>query len=237
MSEADEDVSVGVRDHDEFEHQEQERPELSHLASWNVSSHKYGFGVDNLRDGNDSTFWQSEGPQPHLIDLSFPKRVHISAIALHMSHPRDDSYTPSKISVRAGTGVHDLQEVRFMEFNKPDGWIPIVLRPMEMSNEGAEVEGPPIPCHHLRVLILANHLNGKDTHVRGLRVYGAPVQNKLSDTSPISPLSETSTSSASPSTKGKSHLERMKGKELLELGHDGLNGFTSKDFKMHEWIR
>ena len=31
---------------------------------------------------------------------------------------------------------------------------------------------PPIPCYHLRVLIVANHINGKDTHVRGLRVYG-----------------------------------------------------------------
>jgi hypothetical protein len=35
------------------------RPELGHLAQWSVSSHKYGFGVDNLRDGNDGTFWQS----------------------------------------------------------------------------------------------------------------------------------------------------------------------------------
>lgn len=35
-----------------------ERPELGHLARWTVSSHKYGFGVDNLRDGNENTFWQ-----------------------------------------------------------------------------------------------------------------------------------------------------------------------------------
>lgn len=36
----------------------------------------------------------------------------------------------------------------------------------------ADVCRPPIPCYHLRVLIVANHINGKDTHVRGLRVYG-----------------------------------------------------------------
>jgi len=35
-----------------------QRPELSLLAQWSVSSHKYGFGVENLRDGNDATFWQ-----------------------------------------------------------------------------------------------------------------------------------------------------------------------------------
>nr|XP_018259156.1 anaphase-promoting complex subunit 10 [Kwoniella dejecticola CBS 10117]OBR81314.1 anaphase-promoting complex subunit 10 [Kwoniella dejecticola CBS 10117] len=207
-----------------------ERPELSHLASWSVSSHKYGFGVDNLRDGNDNTFWQSEGPQPHLIDLSFPKRVHISAIAVHMSHARDDSYTPSRLSIRAGTGVHDLQEVRHMEFSKPDGWIPIVLRPMEVTEHGEETEGPPIPCHHLRIIILANHLNGKDTHVRGLRVFGAPTQPQNPSTTPLSPLSDTS------STQG-SGLKRTTGKQLLELGHDGLSGFTSTQFKMHEFIR
>lgn len=30
----------------------------------------------------------------------------------------------------------------------------------------------PIPCYHIRVLIIANHLNGKDTHLRGLKVFG-----------------------------------------------------------------
>ncbi|KAK1922594.1 anaphase-promoting complex, subunit 10/DOC domain-containing protein [Papiliotrema laurentii] len=158
----------------EEEEQEYERPELGHLAQWSVSSHKYGFGVENLRDNNDNTFWQSEGPQPHAIDLSFPKRVFVSTVVLFMSHPRDDSYTPSKISIRAGTSVHDLQEVRMCEFQKPDGWIAIPLRPMDSTEDGMEVEGPPIPCHHLRIVIQANHLNGKDTHVRGLKIHGQP---------------------------------------------------------------
>jgi hypothetical protein len=33
-------------------------PEIGRLARWSVSSHRYGFGVENLRDGNDMTFWQ-----------------------------------------------------------------------------------------------------------------------------------------------------------------------------------
>ena len=41
-----------------FHAQELERPELGHLARWAVSSHKYGFGVENLQDGNEGTFWQ-----------------------------------------------------------------------------------------------------------------------------------------------------------------------------------
>lgn len=62
-------------------------------------------------------------------------------VVLFMSHPRDDSYTPSKISIRAGTSVHDLQEVRMCEFQKPDGWIAIPLRPMDSTEDGMEVEG------------------------------------------------------------------------------------------------
>ncbi|GFZ47395.1 hypothetical protein JCM24511_05138 [Saitozyma sp. JCM 24511] len=201
-----------------------ERPELGHLAKWSVSSHKYGYGVENLKDGNEATFWQSEGPQPHIIDLSFPKRVFISAVSLHTSHARDDSYTPSRISIRAGTGLHDLQEVRLQEFNKPDGWLHIPLRPMDSADE--EVEGPPIPCHHIRILIIANHLNGKDTHVRGLRVFGAAQSNP-------NVASPERSEEATPS-KGQGLSD---GKRLLELGHDGRSGFTSQAFKMHEWIR
>ena len=125
--------------------------------------------------------------------------------------------------------------------------------------DGAD-SSPPVPCHHLRIQILANHLNGKDTHVRGLRIHGeaAYVQYPLFDwvilasvnlrmlpyiigirrrkkgirandsqrPLPLSPSSEASTPRRSNA-----------GKKLLELGHDGLSGFTSQDFKMHEFLR
>jgi hypothetical protein len=77
------------------------------------------------------------GPS-HMI--SWPRRSS-QTVVLFMSHPRDDSYTPSKISIRAGTSVHDLQEVRMCEFQKPDGWIAIPLRPMDSTEDGMEVEG------------------------------------------------------------------------------------------------
>jgi hypothetical protein len=104
---------------------------------------------------------RSEGPQPHSIDLTFPKKVMVSvslsyvllcswhrlliiatpttsdllapfslslashrrykqpartatlaqSVHVNLSHPQDDSYTPSLISIQAGTGLHDLQEV------------------------------------------------------------------------------------------------------------------------------
>ncbi|BEI84873.1 hypothetical protein CcaverHIS002_0502740 [Cutaneotrichosporon cavernicola] len=191
------------------------RPELGRLAQWSVSSHKYGFGVDNLRDDNEGTFWQSEGPQPHSIDLSFPKRVFISSIALLTSHRKDDSYTPSRLSIRAGTGVHDLQEVRYTEFHKPDGWIVIPLRPMDA--DGA-IEGPPIPTHHIRIVIVANHMNGKDTHVRGLKVFGPP--------EPVAKTTDDEVVEGLPD-----------GPALVDLGQDRSRGFRSQEFRMYDGIR
>ena len=30
-----------------------------------------GFGVDQLRDDNLETYWQSDGSQPHLVNIQF----------------------------------------------------------------------------------------------------------------------------------------------------------------------
>ncbi|KAG5653803.1 hypothetical protein H0H81_010473 [Sphagnurus paluster] len=36
---------------------------------------------------------------------------------------QDDSYTPSALAIRAGTGPSDLQDVRIVTLEKPEGWI------------------------------------------------------------------------------------------------------------------
>lgn len=33
-------------------------PDISNRAKWSVSSYKFGFGVECLRDGDMDTFWQ-----------------------------------------------------------------------------------------------------------------------------------------------------------------------------------
>jgi anaphase-promoting complex subunit 10 len=44
-------------------------------------------------------------------------------ISIYLSFPQDDSYTPSTLAIRAGTGPMDLQDVRVATFDKPDGWV------------------------------------------------------------------------------------------------------------------
>lgn len=37
-----------------------------------------------------------------------------------------------------------------------------------------------MPAYYIRIQIVANHLNGKDTHVRGIKMYGIPRYGRVS---------------------------------------------------------
>ncbi|KAG5052271.1 hypothetical protein JHK85_004806 [Glycine max] len=39
----------------------------------------------------------------------------------------DESYTPSKVSIRAGDGFHNLKEIKTVELVKPTGWVYLSL--------------------------------------------------------------------------------------------------------------
>ncbi|KAK6540016.1 anaphase promoting complex subunit doc1 [Orbilia ellipsospora] len=141
--------------------------EIGHLASWTVSTSKPGCGVAELRSEDTNLFWQSDGPQPHLINIHFAKRVFVKRIRIYLDYSQDESYTPTKIAIYAGTGYHDLQEVCILEFSQPVGW-------QEAPLENVHADGI-LRTFLIQVCILSNHQNGKDTHVRGLQIY-SPLQ-------------------------------------------------------------
>jgi anaphase-promoting complex subunit 10 len=120
----------------------------------------------------------------------------LQKLSIFLSYRLDDSYTPAALSVRAGTSPGDLQEVRAVTLDRPDGWITfdISAEPSE-DGEGLYVSlslslslcigfwvtehrsffffcSKPIHAYILQVIVLANHMNGKDTHVRGMRILG-----------------------------------------------------------------
>jgi hypothetical protein len=49
--------------------------EIGNLAVWTVMSAKPGNGVELLRDNREDTYWQSDGVQPHLVNIQFQKKV------------------------------------------------------------------------------------------------------------------------------------------------------------------
>ena len=152
--------------------------ELGGNAVWSLSTAKPGNGVDQLRDEDKATFWQSDGVQPHVINIQFLRKVDLVQVSLYVDYSTDESYTPKKVSVRAGTCLHDLLDIAVVELNEPVGWVNIDVRNTEESStESSENSIPaklkyPLRCHFLQIKILVMHQNGRDTHIRQVKVFG-----------------------------------------------------------------
>jgi anaphase-promoting complex subunit 10 len=97
--------------------------EISTLASWTVSSSKPGCSIPQLRHPSTNVFWQSDGPQPHYLNIHFFKLVRIVGLRLYLDFEQDESYTPTKIIFLAGSGMNDLQEWGEMKLESPRGWV------------------------------------------------------------------------------------------------------------------
>jgi anaphase-promoting complex subunit 10 len=138
-----------------------------------VSSSKPGCSVAALRTPNTNYFWQSDGPQPHHLNIHFFKLVAISGMRIYLNFDLDESYTPTLIRFAAGTGYHDLQEFSVMRFERPTGWIDVDWEGVGDCNEleMPEDELPVLRCMLVQVRICENHQNGKDTHLRGLQIF------------------------------------------------------------------
>jgi anaphase-promoting complex subunit 10 len=143
-----------------------------------VTSAKPGNGVELLRDGNLDTYWQSDGAQPHLVNVQFQRKVKVCEIALYADYKLDESYTPSKISVRAGNSFHDLREVRVVDLDEPVGWTRVRLddagdeREKKNGRGGEGGTGAPLRAYFIQLAVLSNHQNGRDTHVRQVKIFG-----------------------------------------------------------------
>lgn len=138
------------------------RREIGEEAVWSLSTAKPGNGVDQLRDASTDTYWQSDGGQPHLINVQFQKKVSICEVAFYLDFGLDESYTPKRISIRAGTTFHDLVEVQVVDLHEPCGWVQVALG----GDEGV------LRAFFLQICVAAMHQNGRDTHVRQCRVFG-----------------------------------------------------------------
>lgn len=82
--------------------------EIGQLASWSVSSSKPGFAVEQLLDPHLDTLWQcvrpdvgrveacrSEGPQPHMVNIQFSKRMPVAVRVTPVALLIDRSKCPS----------------------------------------------------------------------------------------------------------------------------------------------
>ncbi|KAH7636094.1 putative DOC1 protein [Sordaria sp. MPI-SDFR-AT-0083] len=140
--------------------------EINNLAHFGVSSHKPGNGVEELLAEDLDKYWQSDGQQPHLLTIHFLRRVEIRAIRFYVDYNQDESYTPTNIVWHAGTGHHDLIEFADVKLTNPVGW-----QDVPITNCGGAPDGHSLCCWIVQAHIKENHQNGKDTHIRGIKIF------------------------------------------------------------------
>ena len=114
---------------------------------------------------------RSDGPQPHRLTIHFIKRVGIRDIRFYVDAQADESYTPTKIIFKAGTGENNLIEFATMTLESPMGW-----QKVPVEGAGGGPDGNTLFAWVLQMHILENHQNGKDTHLRGIRIYAQDVE-------------------------------------------------------------
>ncbi|WYZ37189.1 hypothetical protein EsH8_II_000695 [Colletotrichum jinshuiense] len=142
--------------------------EISNLGKFTVSSHKQGNGVEQLRHDSLKTYWQSDGPQPHKLTVYFIKRVGIRDIRFYVDYNEDESYTPTKIIFKSGTSENNLIQFATMDLSAPVGW-----QQVPVAGAGGGPDGNTLVSYVFQMQILENHQNGKDTHLRSIKIYAA----------------------------------------------------------------
>jgi anaphase-promoting complex subunit 10 len=142
--------------------------EVGASAVWTVTSAKPGHGVEAMRDPAAGTYWQSDGAQPHVVTLAFPRKLEVLELAFLVDFKADESYTPKTLRVLAGNSPAELRELRSLELAEPVGWVHVRLQ--QPGAAGA----PPrsLQTFLLQLVVATNHQNGRDTHIRQMRVFG-----------------------------------------------------------------
>ncbi|KAJ3502008.1 hypothetical protein NMY22_g18735 [Coprinellus aureogranulatus] len=73
------------------------------------------------------------------------------------------------------SSLPSLVRFRVITFEKPEGWITFDIS-SEVNDDGDGL--CPVYAYVLHIVVSQNHMSGKDTHVRGLRVLG-PIDDNL----------------------------------------------------------
>jgi len=109
---------------------------------------------------------RSDGPQPHRLTVYFIKRVGIRDVRFYVDYNEDESYTPTKIVFRSGTSENNLIDFAVVELAAPVGW-----QQVPIAGAGGGPDGDTLFSHVFQMQILENHQNGKDTHLRGIKIF------------------------------------------------------------------
>jgi anaphase-promoting complex subunit 10 len=100
------------------------------------------------------------------LTVYFIKRVGIRDIRFYVDYNDDESYTPTKIVFKSGTSENNLITFATMELTAPQGW-----QVVPVAGSGGGPDRNTLISYVFQMQILENHQNGKDTHLRGIKIY------------------------------------------------------------------
>ncbi|CAO3590899.1 unnamed protein product [Absidia cylindrospora] len=156
--------------HPDIDQKDQGGREIAeHEAIWAVSTYRPDWGVEKMRDNNPLTYWQSDcqNPRsPHTVDIYFRQATFIKQISIFYDFYQDESYSPKEISIRGGTTYRDLHEIAKITCEESVRW-----QNVDLSSLLKE----PLRVFQLQIAILSTYMNGKDVHIRQIKVYSLPL--------------------------------------------------------------
>ena len=126
-----------------------------------LSSSKREHSLRELLYKDMSEYWATDDALPHAIQISFARTRYVQSVQLFLSFTQDDSYTPERIDVRAGLTRDDVRTISSVELVEPEGLLTLSIARR---------------CLDVQVVINSNHQEGKDSHVRHLKVLESPTR-------------------------------------------------------------
>ena len=147
---------------------------------------------------------RSDGQQPHLLTIHFLRRVEIRAIRFYVDYNQDESYTPTFVSLSAGTGHHDLIEFASMPLANPVGW-----QEVDLSEVGGGTDGRSLCCWIVQMQVKENHQNGKDTHIRAVKLYALDENSTAGEDGVLHPMSDLVDAAADAADDDAAEIRRL----------------------------
>jgi len=178
--------SLGSTVIDPFELAERkEIVDVTENAIWYTSSAKKCQVLSNLFDNSIETFWQSEGPQPHILTAHFRSLTPISAMSLYLDYKRDESYVPKKFAIFTGYSPDTLELfTTFDRDDEPAGWHVIPFYDKRCAVQESDITDPefclayPMNTFCIQIRIIQLHQGGKDVLLRQLKLFA---RNKVNN--------------------------------------------------------
>ncbi|KXN68399.1 galactose-binding like protein [Conidiobolus coronatus NRRL 28638] len=161
--ENDDDSNIGMTTKRGFVETKGYETDITSECKLRVSSYKYGYPPTEMIDNSLETYWQSEGQLPHTIILKYSRQILLSKLKIYFDFPMDESYTPNLFTISLGNRINDYKELTKVKGEVQPKWIEVNCKLFNNNR--------PIPTFNIKLTILNNMEDGRDSHLRQIRIF------------------------------------------------------------------